>query len=116
MACQIQPWHANIKKRQVKAPKVYVRDTGVLHSLLGLKTESEILRHSSYGSSWEGFVIEEIIHSVEPDDVYLWATHQGAEVDMIFSSRKSCHERDCFLLARPPSVSMRIGERKKNEG
>jgi uncharacterized protein len=81
---QIQPWHANIKKRQVKAPKVYIRDTGVLHSLLGLKTESEILRHPSCGSSWEGYVIEEIIRSVEPDDVYYWATHNGAEIDLVF--------------------------------
>lgn len=81
---QIQPWHANIKKRQVKAPKVYIRDTGVLHSLLGLKTESEILRHPSCGSSWEGYVIEEIIHSVEPDDAYYWATHNGAEIDLVF--------------------------------
>jgi len=81
---QIQPWHANIKKRQVKAPKVYIRDTGVLHSLLGLKTESEILRHPGCGSSWEGYVIEEIIHSVEPDDAYYWATHNGAEIDLVF--------------------------------
>lgn len=81
---QIQPWHANIKKRQVKAPKIYIRDTGVLHSLLGLKTESEILRHPGCGSSWEGYVIEEIIHSVEPDDTYYWATHNGAEIDLVF--------------------------------
>jgi hypothetical protein len=56
----------------------------VLHSLLGLKTESEILRHPSCGSSWEGYVIEEIIHSVEPDDAYYWATHNGAEIDLVF--------------------------------
>ena len=84
MVRQIQPWHANIKKRQVKAPKVYIRDTGVLHSLLGLKTESEVFRHPGCGSSWEGYVIEEIIRSVEPDDFYFWATHQGAEIDLVF--------------------------------
>lgn len=84
MVRQIQPWHANIKKRQVKAPKVYIRDTGVLHSLLGLKTEAEVLRHPICGSSWEGYVIEEVIRSVEPDDVYFWATHNGAEIDLIF--------------------------------
>ncbi|MBI4353435.1 MAG: ATP-binding protein [Candidatus Omnitrophica bacterium] len=81
---QIQPWYANIKKRQVKAPKVYIRDTGVLHSLMGLKTEFEILRHPGCGASWEGFVIEEVIHAVKPDDVYYWATHQGAEIDLVF--------------------------------
>lgn len=84
MVRQIQPWYANIKKRQVKAPKVYIRDTGVLNSLLGLKTEAEVLRHPTCGSSWEGYVIEEVIHSVEPDDVYFWATHNGAEIDLVF--------------------------------
>ncbi len=84
MVRQIQPWYANIKKRQVKAPKVYIRDTGLLHSLLGLKTEVEVLRHPRCGSSWEGYVIEEVIRSVEPDDVYFWATHNGAEIDLVF--------------------------------
>lgn len=84
MVRQIQPWYANIKKRQVKAPKVYIRDTGVLHSLLGLKTEGDILRHPTCGASWEGYVIEEVIHAVEPEDIYYWATHQGAEIDLVF--------------------------------
>ena len=84
MVRQIQPWHANIKKRQVKAPKVYIRDTGVLNSLLGLKTEGEVLRHPSCGASWEGYVIEEVIRSVEPEDAYFWATHNGAEIDLVF--------------------------------
>ncbi len=83
MVRQIQPWHANIKKRQVKAPKVYIRDTGILNSLLGIKTEADAPRHPGCGASWEGFVIEEIIHAVEPDDVYFWATHQGAEIDLV---------------------------------
>jgi predicted AAA+ superfamily ATPase len=83
MMRQLQPWYANIKKRQVKAPKIYIRDTGILHSLLGIKTEAELPRHPASGASWEGFVIEEIIHAIEPDDVYYWATHQGAEIDLI---------------------------------
>ncbi|MGR3177995.1 MAG: ATP-binding protein [Candidatus Anammoxibacter sp.] len=81
---QLQPWHANIKKRQVKSPKVYIRDTGILNSLLGLKTEAEILRHPACGGSWEGLVIEQIIRSAGLDDVYFWATHQGAEIDLVF--------------------------------
>lgn len=85
MARQLQPWYANIKKRQVKSPKVYIRDTGILNFLLGLKTEAEVLRHPYCGASWEGFVIEAAIRSVEPDDVYFWATHQGAEIDLVFS-------------------------------
>lgn len=85
MVRQLQPWHVNIKKRQVKSPKIYIRDTGVLNSLLGLKTEGDALRHPSCGSSWEGFVIEEAIRCIDPDDVYFWATHQGAEIDLVFS-------------------------------
>ncbi len=85
MVRQLQPWHANIKKRQVKAPKIYIRDTGLLHSLLGLKTEADVLRHPQCGFSWEGHVIEEVIRSIDPDDVYFWATHNGAEIDLVFS-------------------------------
>ncbi|MFH1412254.1 MAG: ATP-binding protein [Candidatus Omnitrophota bacterium] len=85
MVRQLQPWHANIKKRQVKSPKIYLRDTGILNFLLGLKTETEAFRHPGCGSSWEGFVIEEILRSVEPDNIYFWATHNGAEVDLVFA-------------------------------
>lgn len=84
MVRQLQPWYANIKKRQVKSPKVYIRDTGLLHALIGINTEQELPRHPVCGASWEGFVIEEIIRSVEPHDIYYWATHQGAEIDLIF--------------------------------
>ncbi len=85
MIRQLQPWYANIKKRQVKAPKIYFHDTGILHALLGARTMNELLAHPKHGASWEGYVIEEIIRSVEPDDVYFWATHQGAEIDLVFT-------------------------------
>ena len=84
MVRQLQPWYANIKKRQVKSPKVYIRDTGLLHALTGINIEQELPRHPICGSSWEAFVIEEIIRSVEPHDIYYWATHQGAEIDLVF--------------------------------
>jgi predicted AAA+ superfamily ATPase len=84
MIRQLQPWYANIKKRQVKAPKIYFYDTGILHALLGTRTMNELLAHPKHGASWEGYVIEEVIRSVDPDDVYFWATHQGAEIDLIF--------------------------------
>lgn len=84
MVRQLQPWYANIKKRQVKSPKVYIRDTGLLHALIGINSEKELPRHPICGASWEGFVIEEIIRSVEPHDIYYWATHQGAEIDLVF--------------------------------
>ena len=83
MVRQLQPWHANVGKRQVKSPKVYVRDSGVLHQLLGLHTEKTLLSHPKLGASWEGFVIEQVL-SVEPHDgAWFWATHQGAEIDLI---------------------------------
>jgi hypothetical protein len=79
----LQPWHANLRKRQVKSPKVYLRDTGLLHALLGIRSKQELLLHPRSGASWEGFVIEEVINAVSPDEVYFWATHSGAELDLL---------------------------------
>jgi len=83
MVRQLQPWHENLKKRQVKSPKIYIRDSGILHSLLGLVTHYEILGHPKLGSSWEGFAVEQIIAASESRDIYFWATHSGAEVDLL---------------------------------
>jgi len=83
MLRQLQPWHENLLKRQVKAPKVYVRDTGVLHQLLGIRTERELMTHPRLGSSWEGYAVEEVIKLTEPDGAYYWATHAGAELDLL---------------------------------
>jgi predicted AAA+ superfamily ATPase len=83
MIRQLQPWHENLSKRQVKAPKIYIRDSGLLHSLLGLRTRRDLLSHPKLGASWEGFVIEQLLHAVEPDQAYFWATHQGAEIDLL---------------------------------
>ncbi len=80
---QLQPWHENLKKRQVKAPKVYLRDSGLLHVLLGLATEREILSHPKLGASWEGYAVEETLKTVRPEDAYFWATHTGAELDLL---------------------------------
>jgi hypothetical protein len=79
----LQPWHANLGKRQVKSPKVYIRDTGLLHYLLSIRTEQELLLHPRSGASWEGFVIEEVVKAVLPDEAYFWATHSGAELDLL---------------------------------
>jgi len=83
MIRQLIPWHANLKKRQVKAPKIYFRDTGLLHQLLGVRSEKELLSHPKCGASWEGYVIEETIKATAPDEVYYWATHSGAEIDLV---------------------------------
>lgn len=83
MARALQPWHANLKKRQVKSPKVYFRDTGLLHHLLGIRQELDLLTHPKSGASWEGYAIEEILKAAAPDEAYYWATHSGAELDLL---------------------------------
>jgi len=83
MVRQLQPWYANLGKRQVKSPKIYFRDTGLLHYLLGIKSEDELNLHPRLGASWEGYAVEEIIKSTQPDEVYFWATHSGAELDLL---------------------------------
>ncbi|MDD4294590.1 MAG: ATP-binding protein [Candidatus Omnitrophica bacterium] len=85
MIRQLPPWHVNIKKRQVKSPKIYFRDIGLLNVFLGLQNEVDILRHPQCGFSWEGFVIEQLIRILEIDYPYFWATHQGAEIDLVFN-------------------------------
>ena len=84
MVRQLQPWHANIRKRQVKSPKIYIHDSGLLHQLLGIASERDLVTHPKIGASWEGYVIEEILSRVQPDDAWFWATHQGAEIDLLF--------------------------------
>ncbi len=87
MVRQIQPWHANIKKRQVKSPRIYLRDSGLLHTLLSLQTMPDVLSHPKVGASWEGFVIEEILASVQSRDFYFWSTYSGAELDGLLFRR-----------------------------
>lgn len=83
MVRQLQPHYENLKKRQVKSPKVYVRDTGLLHSLLGIDAEKGLLEHPKVGASWEGFVIEQVLATERYSDATFWATHQGAEIDLM---------------------------------
>ncbi len=80
---QLQPWHENLKKRQVKAPKVYVRDSGILHALLGIETQRDLLSHPKLGASWEGAAIEWALDVLQPRAAHFWATHQGAELDLL---------------------------------
>jgi hypothetical protein len=91
MVRQLPPWHENLSKRQVKSPKVYVRDTGLLHQLLGLRTASELLAHPKAGASWEGFVVEETLRRIHPEQAYFWATHQGAELDLLLIKQGRKH-------------------------
>ena len=82
---QLQPWHENISKRQVKAPRVYIADSGILHALLNLRTFEELESHPKMGVSWEGFVLAAITRQLgaEMDEVYFWGTHAGAELDLL---------------------------------
>ncbi len=83
MVRQLQPWHENLNKRQVKSPKIYFRDTGLLHALMGVATLPALLAHPHCGASWEGFALEQVLRIAKPDAAYFWATHQGAELDLL---------------------------------
>lgn len=83
----LPPWFENIGKRQVKAPKVYIRDSGILHGLLQLGTLYDVQSHPKLGASWEGFAIEQIISLLNTRDAYFWATHGGAELDLLVRVR-----------------------------
>ena len=85
----LKPLNANLGKRQVKAPKIYIRDSGLLHQLLQVETRSQLERHPKIGASWEGFVIENIILALaaDPHQCHFWATHAGAELDLIVQHR-----------------------------
>lgn len=79
----LPPWFENLKKRQVKAPKIYIRDSGLFHSLLQVSTLADLRGHPKIGASWEGFALEHIIHVFRTRDAYFWATHAGAELDLM---------------------------------
>ncbi len=83
MVRQLPPWFENLGKRQVKAPKVYVRDTGLLHALLGIANRQALESHPKVGASWEGYAVAEVLKSFRPDEAYFWATHNGAELDLL---------------------------------
>ena len=111
MIRQLQPWHANLKKRQVRSPKIFFQDTGLLHYLLGLRTEKDLLNHPKCGASWEGYVIEEVIKVVEPEEVFFWATHQGAEIDLVLIKSGHMLGVECKRVDAPrltPSIRIAL--------
>lgn len=83
MIRQLQPYHANLSKRQVKSPKIYVRDSGLLHQLLGIDSAKALFTHPKIGASWEGFALEQVLSAEAHDEAFFWATHQGAEMDLV---------------------------------
>ena len=110
---QLQPWHANLGKRQVKSPKVYVRDSGLLHQLLGMDTEKARLSHPKLGASWEGFVVEQVLATEPHDAAWFWATHQGAEIDLLLRRGDRFLGVECKRADAPgmtPSIRIALGD------
>lgn len=105
----LPPWFENISKRQVKSPKIYIRDSGMLHGLLDLTTLADVQGHPKLGASWEGFAIEQIITLLQAQEAYFWATHSGAELDLLVHIRGKRYGFE-IKFADAPGVtrSMRI--------
>lgn len=99
MSRQLQPWFANINKRQVRSPKIYLRDSGLLHTLLNIPDLQALFGHPKLGASWEGFVIEQIQSLLNLSELYFWATHTGAELDLLF-----------FYRGKPYGVEIKFSE------
>ena len=113
MIRQLLPFHANLRKRQVKAPKIYVRDSGLLHQLLGIDSAKALLNHPKVGASWEGFVIEQVLMNEPYDEAFFWATHQGAEIDLILRRGNALFGVECKRTDTPrltPSIRNALGD------
>jgi hypothetical protein len=104
MLRQLPPWFENLGKRQVRSPKVYVRDSGLLHSLLGITNQYDLENHPKVGASWEGYAVEEVLKSFRPDEAYYWATYNGAELDLLLFKNGRRIGIDC-KRADAPSVT-----------
>lgn len=111
MVRQLQPLHANLKKRQIRSPKIYFRDTGLLHQLLGIRLKKDLFSHPKCGASWEGYVIEEVLKIANPDEQYFWRTHNGAEIDLVVVKNGRIFGVECKWIDAPRlTPSMRIAK------
>jgi uncharacterized protein len=109
LAYPLLPWFENLKKRQVKAPKVYIRDSGLLHTLLGIESMDALLGHPKLGASWEGFVAQQILALFPSRHVFFWATHGGAELDLLVMARGKRYGFECRFSDAPGTTrSMRV--------
>ena len=118
MVRQLPPWFENLGKRQVKAPKIYLRDTGLLHTLLGITNQHDLEHHPKVGASWEGYAVEEVLKALQPDEAYFWATHNGAELDLLLfkNGRRigvECKRADAPTLT--PSMRTALTDLKLDE-
>lgn len=114
---QLPPWFENLSKRQVRSPKVYIADTGLLHTLLGIETQEDLESHPKLGASWEGFVLREVITRLgaRPEECYFWATHAGAELDLLVTRGR---RRLGFEIKRTtaPSVTRSVRSAQESLG
>ena len=101
MVRQLQPWYENLGKRQVKAPKIYLRDSGLLHALLNLPDSRTLHSYPRVGASWEGFALEQILGLINPSQAFFWATHSGAEIDLFFIHRGRRYGIECKFSETP---------------
>lgn len=106
---QLQPWHTNVARRQVKAPKIYLRDSGLLQRPLGIEDRHGLLGHPQAGASWEGFALEQTLAAIRPAEAHFWSMHGGAELDLFFIQGGHRFGIE-FTLTDAPAVtrSMRI--------
>jgi predicted AAA+ superfamily ATPase len=115
MIRQLRPWYYNTKKRIIKRPKLYFRDSGILHTLLSLEQKKDILIHPKLGASWEGFALEEAIKSLrlKEDEVFFWAVHTSAELDLVFEKKGNLYGVEVKYTQAPsltPSMRSAISE------
>ena len=109
MVRALPPWFANLRKREVRSPKIYVRDTGLLHTLLGLDTAEAVAGHPKVGASFEGFAIEQLAGAFETGRVWFWATHGGAELDLLVMHGGRRYGFECKVADAPGTTrSMRV--------
>ena len=109
MVRQLQPWYENVGKRQVKAPKIYLRDSGIFHALLNLPDFQTLHGYPRVGASWEGFAIEQVLQAVKPSQAFFWATHSGAEVDLFFIFHGRRYGVEC-KFSEAPKITKSINQ------
>lgn len=109
---QLQPWHENISKRQVKSPKIYIRDSGILHALLQIGNREVLPGHPKVGASWEGFALEQVLQCTGTTNAYFWATHSGAELDL-FLIRNNQRLGVEFKFSETPKITRSMREAMK---
>ena len=105
MIRQLQPWHENVKKRQIKRPKIYFRDSGIYHCLLGVENQRELLSNPKLGASWEGFALEQVVRhfQLEEREIFFWGVHGQGELDLFFEKSGKRYGVE-FKFSQTPSI------------